>query len=300
MEKKIFRETIGSAPFWPSCRCRSGAGGRLCRELALSRCLSRHRFGGRRRLLRVGQRHRLLLPPRNIPPPSSRSKASWNPAATIRDLSKIREFEWPPAKASARIEIPRSLFSAAKSGELTLGEVAGRLEFALDKADYEHSYFRIGDDGFALTTRMERMEKSGKPDPNARWNPPDAAEPLSLFGFIASLLWPEPGYYRMIVFAVTPKPYRDTNKETTSKKASDLTGGVVTLPTVLGEQAFTAEHHCFALIYEFAKHRPDATPVLIDPSRFSAKEHMRKAAIWAALQTMRQPVAKREPRQESK
>jgi hypothetical protein len=201
-------------------------------------------------------------------------------------FGRTPEFEWPPPKASARTLLPSNLFPTAKDNSLTLGDIAGHLQAALIRAGYgEHSYFRIGNNGFALVTRVERLTSNGAPDQHYRWCAPDATEPFSLFKYILGLVWPEPGYYRLIVFIATPEMFSNTGREVTSQDASrKLSLGVAVLPRSLSDQPFTNDHHCFALIYEFEKAKPESVPVLLDPSRFSAMEHLEKTAIWAELQ----------------
>ena len=143
----------------------------------------------------------------------------------------------------------------------------GRARHRQIRAGYgEHRYFRIGNNGFALVTRVERLASNGAPDQHYRWRPPDATEPFSLFKFILGLVWPEPGYYRLIVFIATPEMFSNTGREVTSQDASrKLSLGVAVLPRSLSDQPFTNDHHCFALIYEFEKAKPESVPVLLDP-----------------------------------
>jgi dihydropteroate synthase len=62
-----------------------------------------------------------------------------------------------------------------------------------------------------------------------------------------------------------------------------VAAGTASLPKELGDLPFTTDHHSFALIYEYEKAKPDSTPVLLDPSRLSAMDHLQKTTIWATL-----------------
>lgn len=211
------------------------------------------------------------------------SSASTPDAAS---LLSIAAFEWPPPKASSRIVLPRGLLLGRANAPPKLRDIARRLREALLVAGYdEQSFYRLRSDGFALVTRVERLSDDGAPLRSARWSPPDAAEPFSLVRFMLGLVRPEPGHYRLIVFAVTPESFDNTGRQIRAGEASGLLDkGATALPRRLAEQPFTEDHNCVALIYEFLKDNPDATPRLLEPSRFSALDHLQKSAIWAALQ----------------
>lgn len=212
-------------------------------------------------------------------------------------FARIESFEWPPPRFSAYVEIPRGLIIGDERGA-TLGKAVDRLRTALLQAGHEqHSFLRINDNGLAVVTHVERLSEDGTPIAgSARFRPPHAQEPFSLLGFVRSLIATEPGHYRLIAFAITADelPAAGSGRELTSAEATALPRrGLATLPKTLGELPFTLDHRVLALIYEFEKDRPDATAVLLDPGRFTAMQHLQKAAIWPALQGLATPGAAR-------
>src|SRR5262249_10233244 len=67
-----------------------------------------------------------------------------------RKESRMPDFPWPPPNPSAWYVIPNDLIVNASSGAITLEDIAGRLERALDNAGYsQRSFFKISG-GFSL------------------------------------------------------------------------------------------------------------------------------------------------------
>jgi len=120
---------------------------------------------------------------------------------------------WPP---------PRSTLTSGDSGDslmgLSLGEAADRIAAVLREAGYsDQRWFAIGTSyahGFAVTTRLERINEDGAPMPAAeRWS--------SLFPEASTMLWlegarhmrlPGRGRYRAFVVAFTDLPIGPTHR----------------------------------------------------------------------------------------
>jgi hypothetical protein len=111
-------------------------------------------------------------------------------------------FFWPPRSATSN-------FIAEPAASTTLGDAARAVEGALRRAGYaDQRWFPIGgqyEHGFAVTTRLERIDKYGTPKPTGeRWLPqyPDAASLLWLGGSTEPYL-PTSGRYRVLLIAFT-------------------------------------------------------------------------------------------------
>jgi len=122
---------------------------------------------------------------------------------------------WPPPPSSTTW-----LASPSPSPSLyleSLRAVAGELELTLREGGYpQQRWYPIGvgqSHGFAVTTRLERLEADGRPSSSARWSP--------LYSDAANLRWltqarapalPHAGHYRVLLLAYTDLPIGRTSK----------------------------------------------------------------------------------------
>lgn len=195
-------------------------------------------------------------------------------------------FPWPPPRASAETMIPHNWLPTR--GAARLGDVADRLENALRVAKYPRwSYSSLsGENGFALVSQMEQIKADGTPGPDpARWSTklPQVDE-LTLLEFIRALANAQPGYYRVIVFIVTNKPWPrkpETPTGVEAKKWFDY--GFSWLPQSIAELPYGPDYRTTALVYEFKKVSQNTDATFLDPSATSADDHLRKAGISGPL-----------------
>ncbi|MCP4261482.1 MAG: hypothetical protein GY774_28865 [Planctomycetes bacterium] len=205
---------------------------------------------------------------------------------TSPDPPQIPEFPWPPPKASATAEIPRNFLSSQPDDVLRLRDADEALKAALESCGhFEKSYYRVPK-GFAMVTRLEQINQDGtSKEPPDRW----AAEtqPLrkfSLSKYLTALFSANPGYYRIIVFAVT-KPFHQSDEIMNREEAMEwLRGGLNELPDSIGKIEYSEEHTCTALIYEFERPNPDEPAELKASSNLQGRTHLVKAGIWQALE----------------
>lgn len=206
-------------------------------------------------------------------------------AALLGELTEMPEFPWPPPRYSAIANVPIELFKE-RIEEPTLGYVANKLENALDNAGYsDRSYYYIPN-GFALITRLERINQDGTScTEDSRWiTGPQPLKKFSISSYIKSLFTAPPGYYRIIVFAVTDKPFAPSTKKADSKNFYELLiGGANMLPEEIAMLEYTQSYRCTALIYEFKQKQTDKDPILVSPSHLPAKIHLSKSKIWEGL-----------------
>jgi hypothetical protein len=150
----------------------------------------------------------------------------------------------------------------------------------------ERSYYAVPH-GFALVTRLEQIEASGKSKlAPERWNAgrPTATESFSLISYLLALFRAKPGYYRLIVFIVTDNPFAQSDKAITSSKAVEwLHSGLNILPPFVREIPYSPNFVCTAMIYEFKSEGDESIPQILLPSHLDAATHLSQSGIWAAL-----------------
>jgi hypothetical protein len=201
------------------------------------------------------------LPP---PPPSSASK-----------------FPWPPPPPSSALEITADHFHDAKY----LGDVNAKLKAALSEAGYVDGgrYYPIPH-GFVIATQVEHINRDGSPlAGEERWQPKPLPPDFTLANILKVLFDAKPGFYRIIVFAVTDEPIAPEGKPPTQEEASVwLHQGMLSLPSTIAQIPYTKATACTALIYEFERRGyNDATHPLTPGA--SAMAQLVGAKIWSAL-----------------
>lgn len=199
----------------------------------------------------------------------------------------IPSFPWPPPVASATAIVPQYLLLPKTLATSTpmLKDVDATLSKALDLAGYtDKSYYAVPQ-GFAMVTRLERIDADGTPmQEPTRWSM--EKKPLSKFSFstyLKALFTAEPGYYRVIVFVVTPVPFAQKDAVVTDADARVwLEGGLNKLPESIGSAAYTDGFTCTALVYEFEQPATQKSGKIMMPGLLSGKTHLIKARIWSA------------------
>jgi hypothetical protein len=185
---------------------------------------------------------------------------------------------WPPPPGYSRVLVPRELFTASE--RITLGDVYRRLVEAIETAGdgFEHGLFSGPGDGFSLVARMERIEIDGTPLPEpARWTK-EGSPKLSLTALLADLFFEKPGYFRVIVFAVTSDL---APGESAAARVPRFESGAAGIPPELSRKPFDGKE-VLALVYSFERQR-DARIIPWKNGAPSAKQHLEKAGVWRGL-----------------
>jgi prepilin-type N-terminal cleavage/methylation domain-containing protein len=201
-------------------------------------------------------------------------------------LSSIPTFPWEPPQPSAFEIIPRDLL-VGHDERPTLRHVAEILDLAFRRAGYgEKSYYSVPD-GFAIASRLEQINPDGTPkDSSQRWSL-DVTPVLhfSVSDYISALFKATPGHYRMVVFVVTPHPFKQNSKVKISPEDAKkwLAGGLNTLPQEIGARECTTDYVCTALIYEFRRVALDHQAEFVDPSQLTGTIHLQKSGLLGAL-----------------
>jgi hypothetical protein len=94
-----------------------------------------------------------------------------------------------------------------------------------------------------------------------------------------------PGYYRVIVFIITPHPFVQSDAKVTAEQATQWLGsGADRLPESIGALDFSREGYaCTALVYEFKRRTESDKPMILDPGNIPGRIHLLKAGLWGAL-----------------
>jgi hypothetical protein len=155
---------------------------------------------------------------------------------------------------------------------------------SLQAAGYEMSYYAVPG-GFAQVARLERIQPGGEPYRASRFDP--SFHPLDQFtmsGYLFALLVAPPGYYRVIVFVVTPEAFEASGKPVSADEATSwLESGANKLPASIGNKAYSSAYACTALIYEFEKRDTKSNPEERHPGRLTAETHLAASGIALGL-----------------
>jgi len=226
-------------------------------------------------------------PPRPLPQPTPDPLPSPVPPPTIPGVEPgqtLRLLPWPPPRASSQSVLKIRL---PGSGPKSLGDVDAVLQTALDGAGYdERSYLGVPR-GFALVTRLEQTSEDGRPFEGAeRWATEvrRRAERFSIESYLRQLMLSgRTGYFRVLVFIVTPVAFSQAPEPPTRERAIEFaTMGANRLPADVAALDYSSDYACTALVYEFEQINASAAIRL--PGRLTARMHLASASLLGALE----------------
>lgn len=193
------------------------------------------------------------------------------------------EMEWPPPRWTAHHEVG----AVAEDKPIQLKAPFLRVKAMLERADLvDARVFAIGEDGFAVVTRMESIADDGTPAKGGRFGfdatgrmPPR----FSLGYYLDALFNRKPGRYRMFVLVVTPRVVSASEARAGFGEAmSRYNQGAAHLPAALAEKPVSAGTHMTILVYEFKRPTADdERPVSVENSAITAKQHIVGAGLLA-------------------
>jgi hypothetical protein len=188
-------------------------------------------------------------------------------------------FPWPPPDATTWDSVPTAGLAA-----LSLEEIRRRLEAVLQERGYSGNGLYGIPDGFVIVTRVERINRDGIAyERSERWS--NDRLPMGEFtpaNFFSRLFFEEVGYFRMLVFAVTPDMHPGFSDELLDEALARQIAnrGFRELPPELAAEPF-AGRHIHVLVYEFEK-RAGAAQLSRD-SWLAAEDHLKQARLLPAL-----------------
>ncbi|MBO0932538.1 HEAT repeat domain-containing protein [Fibrella aquatilis] len=192
-------------------------------------------------------------------------------------IRHLPQFPWPPPAGYQRVVVQRDLLKIGQNA--TLGTVYNKLVSTLETADkgFEHGLFELESSGFALVARMEHIESDGTPLPDpGRWIK-DGYPNMSLLSFLGDLFFEKPGFFRIVVFAITDDVAPVANAKA---QLPDFSTGAAAMPRDMAAKPFTNDQEVLALVYCFER-RKNASIVPRRDGALSAQQHLIKAGVWA-------------------
>jgi hypothetical protein len=183
--------------------------------------------------------------------------------------------------------VPRELLARGATAP-TLGHANERLRRALTAAGYSSlEYYEVDSTGFVLATPLEQINEDGTPKAGAeRWV--TEVKPLPLRGmtlrrYFDALLHANPGRFRVMLFLVSDqKPEYREGDFTLQAFREDLRGASPSLPPNLRDIAFSVNHRCDVLVYEFQQY------AVGEPARLVRRElTKRDLDVTGVLATLR-------------
>ncbi|MBA7551847.1 hypothetical protein ES705_44397 [subsurface metagenome] len=197
---------------------------------------------------------------------------------------QMPKFPWPPPEASAFHKIPNSLL-VKQDTTSTFGDIANRIETALDGAGYTQISYYAVPDGFAMVTQLEQIDEDGNPKEPGRWS--EKYEPISKFSLrniLKSLLTARKGLWRVTVFVVTSHDFKQQDVGITSDEAKKwFRAGWFRLSPSIARISYSDFHYCTALIYEFEQTKPNQEAECKSTSEITGKLHLERGGIWRRL-----------------
>ena len=190
---------------------------------------------------------------------------------------------WPLPPPSAAVEIPVEFFQGAK----VLGDLNAKFKAALKKAGYVDGgrYYSIPN-GFAIVAQIEHINQDGSPLPGSkRWQAKPLPPAFTFKNLLRVLFDAKPGFYRIIVFAITNEPIVPEGTPPSQEAAGGwLNHGMVALPAAIARLPYTEDYACVALIYEFERRGYNDATHAVTTGAPPAYTQLVKADLWSALE----------------
>lgn len=216
--------------------------------------------------------------------------------AACLERRNVATLSLPLPDTSTKFALPRSFVTdalAAYAPDPTpdLRDVARVLTAALDRAGYAERAFHALLDGpnpvgFALVTRMERIDRRGVPLQPDRFLLPDDEPGFQLARYLSELFFAPVGLYRVIILTVSTEEVRDDAPPLSASGAQELLDGPLRLSSCFESVPFTFGHELTAFIYEFERRPASEVPegeevaVYRDRSLIGPAVHLRGAGLF--------------------
>ena len=204
--------------------------------------------------------------------------AAFNEKEINEVLKNMPVFALPPPIPSAEYNL-EGYFTHCK----TLGQVDKSLAEALYNTGYFSKKYYYTEGGYVVVTKMEQFNKDGSSKQgNGRWSvKPVRDEGFSITNYLMSFLTPEPGFFRVIAFVVSGNYYGDNSGKLSNKTdvMEWLEHGYTSLPSVIGDKAFSNKVQIHALVYEFVMKESTKKFNFSKPSELDGMTHLRMAKI---------------------
>jgi hypothetical protein len=209
-------------------------------------------------------------------------KNSQHAAFSEKEVSEVLKnmpvFALPPPIPSAEFNLA-GYFPKCR----TVGQVDKSILDALNITGYYSKKYYYTEGGYALVTKMEQFNQDGSSKQgNARWAAkPVRNEDFSIANYLKALFMPEAGFFRVLVFVVSPHYYGNNSGVTNNKEGimGWLDNGYTSLPSIIGNRKLTEDTQIHALIYEFKVPDTNKKFTFSKPSELDGTTHLRMAKI---------------------
>lgn len=226
--------------------------------------------------------------PAPVPSPDGTGVGTGAGALVLRSARSpaLPAFEpWPPPTPTSQDVIARTL--VVGKGAATWGAVSDRFESALAAAGYEDRAYYAVPGGFALATRIERIDSKGRPlSEPARWIGPSGRHEWTLEAVLRELAGVPVGRYRAMVFVFSDTPFHSGGARMSEAMAEHWRrDGLNRLPAALRMAAYDAGFQCDVLVYEFQL-AGAGQPATFVEAGLSVRRHLASSQI---LHNLEQP-----------
>ena len=167
----------------------------------------------------------------------------------------------------------------------TWGAVSDRFDAALTAAGYDDRAYYAVPGGFALATRIERIDRSGRPlSEPTRWVGSRGRRAWTLEAVLRELAGVPVGHYRTLVFVFSDTAFQASNAAVSEAMAERWrTGGLNRLPAGLRAMPYGDDFRCDVLVYEFQQDNADGTATFIEAG-LSVRQHLAASLILDKLE----------------
>jgi len=192
----------------------------------------------------------------------------------------INVFPIPFPSPSASYDLPLAYFARSQN----LGQADRLLSQGLSTFGYDEKRYYHVNEGFALVTRMEQTDDQGYSLSNAnRWSAQVNSELNSPWNYIKALFSAPIGYYRVLVFLVTPADLQTSGQRISAEQARQwFSGGYLSLPMAIRNIPFTAGHRITLLVYQYRK-EAGSDAAFLQPGSINGKEHFERSKISTVI-----------------
>ncbi len=150
----------------------------------------------------------------------------------------------------------------------------------LQASGYEGRYrYYYMQEGFAIGTVLEKIDKNGNPDPDKRWYTTAASTHFNLYDIFNTIFFAQSSHFRMMAFTFCPKEALVQGSPAVfDSMTALLQDGYTTLPQDL-ETVALPDKTVTILVYHFYQSDVGEVPVLDVTNRLSVADHLKSSPL---------------------
>lgn len=133
--------------------------------------------------------------------------------------------------------------------------------------------------GFAISTVLEKIDKNGNPDPDERWYSTAASTHFNLYDIFSTIFFAQSSHFRMMAFTFCPKETPVLRSPAVfDSMATLLQDSYTTLPQDL-EAIALPDKTVTILVYHFYQSDVGEVPLLDVTNRLSVADHLKNSRL---------------------